>query len=448
MTEIKDKIKLTAEDLPSAVAPFFSNLNGEPALRMATTIASIICYQAHSPRLRAKYPYENSLNMLLSNLLVIGHTGSGKSQVSHVVKILTNDLLHQDLEQRRILQKIQEANRRKSSQSEKQEEPIVSIRCLQHFTLPIVCKYADLQARKYGEQLGFLLTADELGTLTETKRSKADLQAVARTAYSLGELFSKDTLYEQGYNCLVDIVWNSVLLGQEAALNDYITKKGLLCGDGSRQILVKIGNELAPEAPTFQPLSDEQQQAVDHALDKLNKSTFTDDGKLQPTHLIDMQWLYPEIEDWCYQQRKIITKSGSRALEAFYVRASVSAFRLSAMLYYLWDEQPENQEHVRRCYLYFAQSILDAQMEQWGQEYERALPKDKERHKPLNLYDELMPDSFTREQAAQIIEQYNQGKPEEEKIKTSLRQFLYKWQKNRWIYLEPDTKIYHKMYEV
>ena len=448
MTEIKDKIKLTAEDLPSAVVPFFENFTGEEALRMALVLAAIICYQAHAPRLRVRYLYDYHENMLLCNLIVIGHTGAGKSLVMYVVDILTRDLTQEDLEQRRILQKVQEANKRKSSQSEKQEEPIVCIRCLQHFTLPIVCKYADLQARKYGEQLGFLLTADELGTLTETKRSKADLQAVARTAYSLGEKFSKDTLYEQGYNCLVDIVWNSILLGQEAALGDYITKKGLLCGDGSRQILVKIGNELAPEAPTFQPLTDEQQQAVDQALDKLNKSTFTDDGKLQPTHLIDMQWLYPDIEDWCSQQRKIITKSGSRALEAFYVRASVSAFRLSAMLYYLFDEQPENQEHVRRCYLYFAQSILDAQMEQWGQDYESALPKEKGKKRPFNLYDELMPESFTREQAAQIIEQYNTGKPEEEKIKTSLRQFIYKWQKNKWIFLEPDTKIYHKMYEV
>ena len=217
MEEIKNKIKLTAEDLPLPVRCFYENQQGEPALRMATTIASIICYQAQAPRLRVRYPFDNKDNMLLCNLLVIGHTGSGKSQVMNIVKLLTTDLREQDQRQRRLLQQAQEANKRKSSQQDKDEEPLVSIRMLQHFTLPIVCKYSDQQQRKYGEQLGFLLTADELGTLCETKRSKLDLQAVARTAYSLGEEFVKDTLYVDGYNAIVDIVWNSILLGQEAA---------------------------------------------------------------------------------------------------------------------------------------------------------------------------------------------------------------------------------------
>ena len=439
MKDIKNKIKLTAEDLPLPVRCFYENQQGEPALRMATTIASIICYQAQAPRLRVRYPYDNKDNMLLCNLLVIGHTGSGKSQVMDAVKLLTTGPREEDQRQRRLLQQAQEANKRKSSQQDKDEEPLVCIRMLQHFTLPIVCKYSDQQLRKYGEQLGFLLTADELGTLCETKRSKLDLQAVSRTAYSLGEEFVKDTLYVDGYNAIVDIVWNSVLLGQEAALSDYITKKGLLCGDGARQILIKVGNELAPKAPVFQPLSAEQQQAVDEAIQKLKQNTYTVDGKLQPTHLINMQWLYPDIEDWCEEQRYIITKSGSRSLEAFHVRASVSAFRLCAMLYYLWGEQPEHQEQVRKCYLYFAQKILDSQMEQWGQDYEAALPKPKEKQDKPRIFD-VMPESFTKEQLKEKIAELE--------LKTEARQFLYKWRRSNWIYYEQETKLFHKMYEV
>ena len=418
---------------------FYENQEGEPALRMATTIASIICYQAQAPRLRVRYPYDNKENMLLCNLLVIGHTGSGKSQVMDVVKMLTTTLREEDQKQRRLLQQAQEANKRKSSQSEKEEEPLVCIRLLQHFTLPIVCKYSDQQQRKYGEQLGFLLTADELGTLVETRRSKLDLQAVARTAFSLGEMFVKDTLYVDGYNAMVDIVWNSILLGQEAALNDYITKKGLLCGDGARQILIKVGNELAPTAPVFHPLTPEQQQAVDDAIQKLYKMTFTDDAKLQPTHLINMEWLLPTIEKWLDDQRYIITKSGSRALEAFYVRASVSAFGLCATLYFLWDENPEHQEKVSRCYLYFAQQILDSQLDQWGQEYEAALPKPKLAAEQIPLFD-VMPESFTREQLMDKIVEKN--------LKTDARHYIYKWRKLKWIWFEESTKLYHKMFEM
>ena len=439
MEEIKNKLELTAGDFPPAVAPFYENFEGTSALRMATTIASIICYQAQAPRLRVRYPFDNKDNMLLSNLLVVGHTGSGKSQVMDVIKLLTKDMREQDQSQRRLLQQAQEANKRKSSQSDKDEEPLVCIRLLQHFTLPIVCKYSDQQQRKYGEQLGFLLTADELGTLVETRRSKLDLQAVARTAYSLGEEFIKDTLYKDGYNAQVDIVWNSILLGQEAALNDYISKKGLLCGDGARQILIKVGSELAPKAPVFHPLSAEQKQAVDEAIIKLKQNTFTSDAKLQPIHIINMEWLYPAIEDWCSEQRYIISKSGSRALEAFYVRASVSAFRMSAMLYHLWEEQPEHHEQVRKCYLYFAQHILDAQMEQWGEQYEAALPKVKENKNTPRIYDE-MPKSFTKEQLKEKIAELE--------LKTEARQFLYKWRTSNWIFYEEETKLFHKMYEV
>ena len=178
---------------------------------------------------------------------------------------------------------------------------------------------------------------------------------------------------------------------------------------------------------------------MDEAIQKLKQNTFTGDGKLQPTHLINMQWLYPDIEDWCEEQRYIITKSGSRSLEAFHVRASVSAFRLCAMIYYLWGEQPEHQEQVRKCYLYFAQSILESQMDQWGQEYEAALPKPKEKQDKPRIYD-VMPESFTKEQLKEKIVELE--------LKTEARQFLYKWRRSNWIYYEQETKLFHKMYEV
>ena len=40
-----------------------------------------------------------------------------------------------------------------------------------------------------------------------------------------------------------------------------------------RDYKIKVGNELAPTAPVFHPLSDEQQQAVDDAIQKLYKMT-------------------------------------------------------------------------------------------------------------------------------------------------------------------------------
>ena len=452
MNNVKES-QFTTGDLAQPVRVFYENLDTAGPLKKAGgVIAPTICYQAQSPRLRAKYPYDPEPDGLFCNLIVNGHTGSGKKHISYIVKMLTSRMVELDKMERRLLQQCTEANKRKASNEQKQQEPLVIIRCLQDFTLPVITRYADMHERRFGEPLGFFLHSDEVGQIYESRKSKQNLQAVARTAFSLGEEYVKDTLYVEGYNAYTNIVWNSIVCSQQASLNDYITPKGLMCGDGSRQIIIDIGEELAPEAPVFHPLTPEQQQVVDATIEKLKNETFTftDDGQIsgiQPTHLIDMSWLYDDIYKWCDRQRILIAKSGSRALEAFYVRASVSAFRLSAMQYHLWEELPEHQDKVRRFYLYFAQKILDAQLSQWGREYEAALPQPKEKKLLKDVY-ALMPESFTEEQAKQIIEKFNAGKEKKDQIRTSFRQFKYKWKKNHWVFEDEEEKIIHKMYEV
>ena len=442
MKEIKVS-NLTADDFPLPVRPFFENFEAEKPLQLSATIASIIAYQAMAPRLRTHYVFDNEDSMLLCNLLVVGPSGSGKSHIRHIVTLLTTDMLQEDMQQRRILQACQEANKRTSSAKDKEEEPLVCIRMLMHFTLPVVTKYSDLQFRKFGDYLGFFLFADELATLCETKRNRLDLQAVARTAFSKGEFFCKDTLYQDGYNAMTDIIWNSILLGQETSLNEYITKKGLLCGDASRQIIINLGDSLAEEAPIFHPLTQEQQKAVNDAIKKLKSETYTMTGDtcmLQPTHQVDMSWLFEDVQDWCAKQRIIIAKTGSRAHDSFFKRASVSAFRLCTMLYHLWNEEEEHQEKVRKCYWYFAQNILDAQLQQWGEQYESAMGKEKDAQSANPSLFDSMPESFTREQLC--------AKINEKKLGTSARQFIHKWKKNRWIFVDEETKVIKKLYEV
>lgn len=450
----KSNTKFWAEDLPLPVRCFYGNLDAEAPLKKAGGVLTpIICYQAQAPRLRVHYPFDPEPDGLFCNLIVNGHTGAGKRHISYIVKMLTKDMTDTDKKERRLLQQCKETNRRKGSNQEKEQEPLVIIRVLQDFTLPVIASYADQQERRLGEPIGFFLHSDEVGQICENRKAKLSLQAVARTAFSLGEEYVKDTLYKDGYNASTNIVWNSVICSQQASLDDYITKKGLQCGDGSRQIIVDIGEELAPEAPVFHPLSNEQQKVVDATIEKLKNETytFTDDGQisgLQLTHLIDMGFLYDDIYKWCDRQRILVAKTGSRALEAFYVRASVSAFRLSAMLYHLWDEEEEHQDKVRRFYLYFAQHILDGQMAQWGQDFEAGMPQSKENKQPKDVW-AMMPESFTEQQFNEIVEQYNAGKEKKDQIKTCFRQFKYTWcTKKKWAFYEEETKLIHKMYEV
>lgn len=440
-------ISLTAGDFPPAVRPFWANVPGNKPLRDALTLTSITCYCGLSPRLRVKYTYDNALflTMLVLNLLVIAPSGKGKGIIRWVVNMLMNGLIKRDTEQRRKLREYKELPKK---EREKLREPLLMIRFLQKFTLPVVVKYADLINRSYGDWLSFFLYGDELASFTENRKGNAEFQAVARTAYMLGETYSRDTLYQDGYNAMVDIMWNSVLCGQEQALAKYITQEGIVLGDAGRQMLVKLDDSLGEDVPNIRPLTDLQMSDIHLATSRLMSETFTDDDELVPTHLVDMAWMDKDVRQWCDQVRDEVAKTGSRAMDSFYVRASTSAFRIATMLYHLWGEgrpelygvsdSPEQiQRKVRRCYYYFAQLILDAAMEQWGRDYEAAMPKDKENvAKKPSLYDQL-PNRFTREQLREQVQKLELSAP--------VRVFICKWLKKKWIY-EVENDLYEKLY--
>ena len=429
--------QLTAADFPPAVRPFWSNIEGNQIQKLALTLAAIVCYCGLSPRLRVKYVYDNFLSMLLVNLLCIGDSGCGKKPVQWVVNRLMNPLIEQDEKARNILREHREKNRSKANNAKKEPEPLVAIRFLQKFTLPVVVKYADVTHRLYGDWLPFFLYADEMGAFIENRSKSAEYQSVARTAYSLGETYTRDTLYQDGYNARVDINWNSVICGQEYSLAKYIDKQGVVLGDAGRQILVKLGESIGEDALTVSPFSEQQEKDINGAIDKLMAETFTADDQLVPIREVNMHWLDKDVRLWCEQQREIILKSGSRAHDSFYVRASVSAFRLATMLYHLWDEKEGKRKEVRRCYYYFAQFILDGLMAQWGQVYEAAMPKEREcTTARLTLYDS-MPKRFSKEQLREAIVKGG--------LSTPARVFVHKWIGRKWIF-EVENEVYEKLY--
>lgn len=427
---------LSTGDLPLPVRHFWANTVGSVQIKLMTTLASIVCYCCLSPRLRVKYVYDCFLSMLLLNLLCIAPSGSGKSLIRLVVNMLMKVQILHDLEERRKLREWKESNRRKAANQKGEHEPLTAVRYLQSFTLPSIVKYADNISRRYQDTLPFLIHTDELGVITENRRLAASIRDVGRTAYSLGETYIRDTAWEGGNNCLVDICWCSILCGQELALQRYIDKQGVIQGDASRQILIKHDDSLGDDAPTLRPFTEQQQREIDETVNRLMSETFADDGQLQPVHEVDMSWLDRDVKQWCGQQREIILKTGSRAHESFYVRASVSAFRIATMLYHLWGEDPSKQKHVRRCYWYFAQFILDGQMTQWGREYEAALPKEKECTQKPSLYD-TMPKRFTRDQLREAVAKQELGTP--------ARIFIFKWLHKKWIY-EVEKDVYEKLY--
>lgn len=439
-----NNLKFAAKDLPPALRPFYENFGTEKDLdvKMMTTLTALTCYCALMPRLRTKYCYDFDNSTLLVNLLCIAPSGKGKSMVRFIVKRLMSRLKLRDEAERERLRIYKDSLKHKDDDKntrqkhpKPEEEPLVSIRYLQKFTLPVVVKYCHFTYRRYGDWLPFFLYGDEMGSFVENKKSSSEFQSVARTAFSMGELYSRDTLYDGGYNAIVDCMWNSVICGQEPALARYINKEGVVLGDAGRQILAKLDERLGEDAISFKPFTDEQNRAIDDMIDRLMNETYTPEDELMPTHFVEMKWMFKDVKGWCQQVREEIIKTGSRAMDSFYVRASVSAFRLATALFHLWGEEPSRQKHAKRLYYHIAQFTLDGQMRQWGHQYEAELPKCAENAtKPLSLFDK-MPDRFSRDQLKAMLIK--------EELGTPARTFIYQWTKKHWI-CEAEKDVYEK----
>ena len=431
-------VTLQASDLPEAVRVFWDTAPEQ--FRIPAILTAIDCYCALATRVRAKYVYDIEMHALLVQLLVIGEPGSGKSFTRPIVKQIMRQLKLKDFEQKRIEQAYQELKKTASKTAKLPDEPLTAIRNLQTITRAKLVKRADMFIRKYGEPLAFFFFNEELATMTESnKRAFADLNTMDRLAYDLGAEFGSDSLSEASYNADVDIIYCSLFCGTQNALDEYINKRAIEGGNCTRKIITRIDEDLLGEdAPRFRTQTAAERSIVEGMVNRLMDETYTDDDLLQPIHEVPMDWMEGSVKRWCQEQRMVVLKTGSRAHNCFYKRSSVSAWRMSVLLYHLWGEQKSARSKVIRFYRFMARYILDGLMAQWGSRYDDMHRIDAEAavNQRVTLYDQT-PDEFTYDQLKELC------------MKLGLapgRSFLAKWQKAKLISQpEPEVKRYVKI---
>ena len=431
-------VTLQASDLPEAVRVFWDTAPEQ--FRIPAILTAIDCYCALATRVRAKYVYDIEMHALLVQLLVIGEPGSGKSFTRPIVKQIMRLLKLKDFEQKRIEQAYQELKKTASKTAKLPDEPLTAIRNLQTITRAKLVKRADMFIRKYGEPLAFFFFNEELATMTESnKRAFADLNTMDRLAYDLGAEFGSDSLSEASYNADVDIIYCSLFCGTQNALDEYINKRAIEGGNCTRKIITRIDEDLLGEdAPRFRTQTAAERSIVEGMVNRLMDETYTDDDLLQPIHEVPMDWMEGSVKRWCQEQRMVVLKTGSRAHNCFYKRSSVSAWRMSVLLYHLWGEQKSARSKVIRFYRFMARYILDGLMAQWGSRYDDMHRIDAEAavNQRVTLYDQT-PDEFTYDQLKELC------------MKLGLapgRSFLAKWKKAKLIQQpDPEVKRYVKI---
>ena len=294
--------------------------------------------------------------------------------------------------------------------------------------------------RKYGEPLAFWFYNEELATMTESnKRAFADLRTMDRLAYDLGAEYGSDTLSDASYNADVDVIYCSLFCATENALKEYMDKRSIEGGNCTRKVLTDLGDLMGEDAPRFRPLTDGEQTEINDTVQHLMNLTYAPDGQLQPIHVVPMEWMDYHVRRWCSEQRQLVLKTGSRARNCFYKRASVSAARMACLLYHLWGEDATRQKHVARFYRFMATYIVDGLLSRWGRQYEQMHKTDENDDcVKVSLYDQL-PDQFSRDQLRELIVKLD--------LSTPARVFISKWKSAKLIYASKENKdIYVKNY--
>ena len=430
---------ITAADLPPALRVFWDTAPDH--FKVASILSALACYCALGTRLRAKYVYDLEPHALLLQVIILGEPGSGKSFTRPIVRQLMRPIRIKDQEMKRIEQAYAELKKKAAKNKQLPDEPITATRIVQTITKAKLVKRADMFLRKYGETLAFFFFSEELATMTESnKRAFADLNTMDRLAYDLGAEFSSDTLSDASYNADVDVIYCSLFCGTENALNEYINKRSVEGGNCTRKVLARIDEDLMGEdAPQFRQQTEAERQLVERTVDRLMKETYTDDDLIQPTHEIPVEWLNLPVRKWCDEQRQQVLKTGSRSLNCFYKRSSVSAWRMACMCYHLWDEDPEQRAHVVKFYRFMANYILDGLMAKWGKQYEQMHKGDSDDEgNRVTLYDQL-PNQFSRDQLRELIVKLDLSSPD--------RIFIAKWKKAKMIYQpDPQVEVFIKNY--
>ena len=429
-----DKLRLPKDkDLPPVIREIVTN--APSSRKIPAFVASLSPLCALCPRVRLKYFYDTRPSALLLQVLIEGAQSSGKSFAADIESLIMDKTLKaHDKAMRRIEQEYREKKKRRKANEKLEEEPKTTIRVVPPtISKTVLTKRADMFERVLGDTMSFWMFAEELAQVTDAgKNGYSNLRTLMRTAYDLGSLFGIDFASDNSYSAIVDINICSMFCATPAAIDEYYDRKAIEGGNITRCIVCKMDDSLGEEGAIFTAYSAEQQAVIDSTLQKLMDMTYDGDGKLQPVVELDMSWLDKTVCKWVKEKAREATLSGSKALDVFRKRSSVSAFRVASLCYYLYmlDEQLTEdtiRRRVSQIYHYMAEYILAGMLARWGVQFENLNAKreleNKQEDKPM-LFDQLT-EVFTREQLKLQIEK--QG------LTTPYRVFLCKWKRLRVI---------------
>lgn len=430
-----DRLSLPKDkELPPIIRTIVGN--APPQRKLAAFLASISPLCALASRIRLKYFYDSRPSALLLQVLIEGAQSAGKSFAADIESLIMKDTLKaRDKEQRRKEQEYREKKKRRKANERLEEEPQTTIRVIPAtISKTVLTKRADFYERILGDTMTFWMFAEELAQVTDAgKQGYSNLRTIMRTAYDLGSLFGIDYASDNSYSAIVDINICSMFCATPSAVDEYYDKKAIEGGNITRCIICNLDDEIGADGARFQPYTEEQRTEINGFLNRMMADTYTKEGALQPTRMLDMSWLDRDCRRWCKRKGKEASLTGSSAIDVFRKRSSVSAFRTAALCYYLYGmdksvSEEYSQKLCRKIYYFMAEFILAGMMRRWGRKFEELNAKRNGENQPEGerpkLFD-LLSSPFTRDQLKLLVKQ--------QELSTPARVFLSQWKRMKVI---------------
>ena len=427
------QLPLRDRDLPPIIREIVSNAPLNRKLPSFVACLAPLC--ALATRVRLNYYYDGQRqSALLLQVIIEAPQSSGKQFAADIEHLLMDHTLKShDQEQRRLEQKFRERRHNRAQNEKLEDEPKTTIRVIPAtISKTVLVKRADFYERNLGDVLTFWMFAEELAQVTDAgKQGYSNLRTIMRTAYDFGSTFGMDFASDNSYSAIVDINICSMFCATPSALDDYMDKKAVEGGNITRTVLCQLEDQIGADGAMFKPYTEEQLTAINSMLEKMMADTYTPEGALCAPFTLDTSWIERDVRRWCQQKGKEALQSGSAALDVFRKRASVSAFRIMALCYYLYCLESQDsgmiQRRCRKIYYFMADYILKMLLHRWGKSFEdlqaRRVDLSADTGRP-KLIDRL-PREFTRDQLRALIT--------EAKVATPDRVLVSQWKANHWI---------------
>lgn len=373
--------------------------------------------------------------------IIYAPASHGKSFIKKFWPALTADMKNRDIISAAKEQMYSQVVNRKGSNEKAPADPHVTCRIMPAInSLPEV-----LQKMRNNGGYHMLTLCEEMDTWNKGSKSqggdKNDLYRIAWDNGEYGQAFKSTGTFKG----IVNLYWNVLITGTPKSVKRYFkdVENGLI----TRCSFSDLGDQAFADFVPWKKLSKRDIETIQRYMARCDSNTYTepltfdmnkiydvteeDFDKTVPwqfqfrqRQIVDIDWLFPVLQEWLKKQAKTAGDSYDNARDTFRRRVAVRGFRLALLCHSLWSSigKPE-----RKVIEDFVKWYMDVDMFQilklFGKEYNDVMAESNvENYEWSSLY-ELLTDEFEMNDLILYCRKLD--------IKTPPRIIIHTWRKNK-----------------